>query len=315
MPNQDFQSMMRHMNLLNRCAFYHHCRFIGDVTQLRIMSGMKKQQRIITYVLCITFLSGIISLFITTPWLAVSVNYLVNYVRPTTKPKIMLWAWERPETLSCLDSNKIGVAFYAGTINLIANDFYFQPRLQPLVIPKSVYLEAVFRINNKTGSNPQLSNSATHNLLATITKIAARPGIKSIQIDYDAKETERPFYRNLLVQLRAALPPQLPLSMTALASWCLGDNWLTNLPVDEIAPMLFDMGAGRQDVLSFIKFAKLQQISLLQKCVGLSTTEPNVIDVLQQRFTNCPQRIYFFSVQPWNLNRIETAKTKTQTWL
>jgi len=49
-------------------------------------------------------------------------------------------------------------------------------------------------------------------------------------------------YRRLLYEVRGALPPAMPLSMTALASWCLDDDWLDELPVDEAVPMLFRMG-------------------------------------------------------------------------
>ncbi len=33
--------------------------------------------------------------------------------------------------------------------------------------------------------------------------------------------------------------------MTALASWCAGDDWLRDLPVDEAVPMLFRMGVEK----------------------------------------------------------------------
>jgi hypothetical protein len=241
-----------------------------------------------------------------------SCNKLLSHVRMATMPRVMLWAWERQEQLSCLDTTKLGIAFYAGTIILTNNDFFFQPRLQSLKIPPSTYLEAVVRIENRGGNIPQLSNSTMRSLLSTITTIANRPNIKAIQIDYDAKVNERAFYRHLLADLRQALPNHIPLTITALASWCLGDNWLTSIPVDEVVPMLFDMGAGRQDILSFIKLAKWEQMSLLQECIGLCPTETDTTDIFKQRFTKWPKRIYFFSKQPWNTNTIR--KAQAQTW-
>ena len=64
----------------------------------------------------------------------------------------------------------------------------------------------------------------------------------AIQIDFDAADSERDVYRRLLARVRAVLPRTVPLSMTALASWCVGDTWLDGLPVDEAVPMLFRMG-------------------------------------------------------------------------
>ncbi len=77
-----------------------------------------------------------------------------------------------------------------------------------------------------------------------ILRDAARPGIQALQIDFDARESERAWYRHLLERLRAGLAAGVPLSITALASWCDGDSWMRDLPVSDGVPMLFRMGAG-----------------------------------------------------------------------
>ena len=43
------------------------------------------------------------------------------------------------------------------------------------------------------------------------------------------------------------MPDNVPLSMTALASFCVGDRWLQDLPVDEAIPMIYQDGQGRSD--------------------------------------------------------------------
>jgi hypothetical protein len=63
--------------------------------------------------------------------------------------------------------------------------------------------------------------------------MARRPGISGIQVDFDATASERRFYRELVIDLRRLLPDSVPLSITALASWCLDDNWISGLPADE----------------------------------------------------------------------------------
>jgi hypothetical protein len=56
----------------------------------------------------------------------------------------VLWAWERPEDLSFIDSNKFGVAFLqAQTLTLQGDDVTFSPRHQPLG----------FRLNEDDGGN------------------------------------------------------------------------------------------------------------------------------------------------------------------
>ena len=79
-----------------------------------------------------------------------------------------------------------------------------------------------------------------------ITSTAALPRVVAVQIDFDATLSQRPMYRALLHAVRRELPPGMPLSITALASWCMQDDWLDDLPIDEAVPMLFRMGPTEQ---------------------------------------------------------------------
>jgi len=63
---------------------------------------------------------------------------------------------------------------------------------------------------------------------------------RALQIDFDAPRSARPFYRELLADLRRDLKPGVFLSITALTSWCSAPRtWLDGLTVDEIVPMDF----------------------------------------------------------------------------
>src|SRR5258705_11788686 len=62
------------------------------------------------------------------------------------------------------------------------------------------------------------------------------------QMDFDEKGSERPPNRQLLHRVRERPGLSVPLSMTALASWCAGDRWLEDLPIDEAVAMLFRLG-------------------------------------------------------------------------
>jgi hypothetical protein len=69
---------------------------------------------------------------------------------------------------------------------------------------------------------------------------------EELQVDFDATVSERAFYRALLVDLRKDVDDRL--SITALASWCLGDRWMSGLPIDEAVPMLFRMGRDEREI-------------------------------------------------------------------
>src|SRR5215471_9488659 len=150
-------------------------------------------------------------------------------------PKIMLWAWERPEDLSFIDPRQIGVAFLAKTIYLNGDKVESRPRLQPLSVPDTTALVAVVRIesrpadrrsaamaaasaprtdkpagpatrrsNEDSVSAPGDQNSNTQNfsdaqlgrIVDEISSVARMPRrISAIQIDFDARKSERGVYR------------------------------------------------------------------------------------------------------------------------
>jgi hypothetical protein len=76
-----------------------------------------------------------------------------------------------------------------------------------------------------------------------IVDLARITHANALQIDFDAPESARPFYRALVADVRRELGPDVFLSVTALLSWCATPHsWLHNLPADEIVPMAFDPG-------------------------------------------------------------------------
>jgi hypothetical protein len=69
-------------------------------------------------------------------------------------------------------------------------------------------------------------------------------GVEGLQVDFDASRSQRPLYRRLITKLRRDGAIKVPITMTALASWCMGDRWIMDLPVDGAVVMLFQMGQG-----------------------------------------------------------------------
>src|SRR5439155_6694871 len=67
-------------------------------------------------------------------------------------PRVMLWAWERPEKLDFINPSETGVAFLARTIYLRRGMVTVLPRLQPLVVSPATALMAVVRIESQPDS-------------------------------------------------------------------------------------------------------------------------------------------------------------------
>jgi hypothetical protein len=208
-------------------------------------------------------------------------------------PPVMLWAWERPEELSFLDTNRVGVAFLAATITLHDNDVAVRPRLQPLNVPAGTKLVAVVRIETDRRKVPTLTSEQLDKTVSTLISTARAEGILALQIDFDATLSQRNFYRALLKQLRHSLPTDFPLSITALASWCAGDNWLEDLPIDEAVPMLFRLGVEKRQFQSGFQLSATP----CKASAGISTDEPLTVPQVE--------RLYIFNPRPWSQSTIE----------
>lgn len=200
-------------------------------------------------------------------------------------PPVIIWAWERPEKLDFIDTDRVAVAFLARTLRLEGDRVFTKPRLQPLELAPGTKLIGVVRIET---DHPTLSAAQ---LKQTADQIIALPATPVVQIDFDATVSEREFYRALLSEVRRRLPSTTALSITALASWCAGDNWLDDLPIDEAVPMLFRMGVDR----GLRKF----NAGICQDAAGVATDErinaPNV------------DRLYIFNPKPWSRDSLDSA--------
>ena len=211
-------------------------------------------------------------------------------------PPVMLWAWERQEDLRFLDPQKTGVAFLAKTITLRGDKVVVRPRLQPLKLPDGTKTIAVVRIETDRTDLPSLSPTQ----LSQIVREIRDSSVSSVvQIDFDATISERNFYRSLLETLRRDLPASTGLSITALASWCAGEDWLSDLPIDEAVPMLFRLGVEQRQFHRRLETGRAFESRMCRNSAGVSTDE----------LVNTPpvNRLYIFSPKPWSKSSFAAA--------
>lgn len=213
--------------------------------------------------------------------------------RHTDFPRLVLWAWERPERLTTIDPRTTGVAFLARTYLLSGDRLVARPRMQPLDIPAGTALMAVARIETDRDAPPRFSQERTERLAQELAGMTVHPGVRGIQIDFDALRSERPFYCALITATRAALDPRVPLSITALASWCMHDGWIDDLPIDEAVPMLFSMGPGEGHTFRSIAEGNAWRVARCRTSLGVSTAEP----LAHERDG---RRVYVFHPTAWN---------------
>jgi hypothetical protein len=223
-----------------------------------------------------------------------------------TFPAVVLWAWERPETLNFIDAQAVGVAFLARTLYLSGSGVIVRPRLQPFSAPPDTQLMAVVRIATDRWQPPDLSASQREMATAAIAEVGMLSGIQALQVDFDATVSQRAFYREVLSQLRHQLPAAMPLSMTALASWCIFDDWLAGLPVDEVVPMVFRMGADQHRVRRYLAEDDFRAAAC-RHSLGIATDEP--LPTLRPG-----RRLYVFHPHAWRLEAMTSFLEEVGRW-
>lgn len=233
---------------------------------------------------------------------------------PAAMPATVVWAWEEPEDLRSAPAATTGVAYLAETLLLktssaaarspaspkLAPTLIIVPRRQPLAVAPAARVMAVVRVI----AAPSFRDSeAMRDQTAEALAAAARqPGIAAFQIDFDATRSQRIFYAAVLRRLRPLLPAGMPLSITALVSWCAatpGDgDWLSGLPIDEAVPMFFRLGGNTRPFDA--KGGYLLREPLCRGSVGISTDES--WPALERG-----ERIYLFAPRPWTAEQLASV--------
>ncbi len=223
-------------------------------------------------------------------------------------PPLVLWAWERAEDLRFLSSQpaeSVGVAYLHATLILQGPAVILHRRAASLQLPAGIWLTPVVRIETDRAPSPTLSAGQRQELLRVLLVELQRAGSSRLQIDFEAKASQRAFYRQLLVDLRAQLGPRFPISVTALASFCLTDRWMYDLPVDEIVPTFYRLGNEGPRLRSELS----RGIDVAPECRrahGLSTDEPMTAPP-------SPRRLYLFAPTAWTPESLQVAREKLNT--
>ena len=222
--------------------------------------------------------------------------------RMAALPRVTLWAWERREDLRNVDASRVAVAVLDRTVT-IGLTVRSEPRRNPVLLPEGVRRIAMVRVETERGA---VLNAANRDAAVAAILMSGRdpadgaPKIAALQIDFDATRSQRAFYRSLLRELRAQMPASMPLSITALASWCSRDRWLGEVPVDEAVPMMFRMEPDRRRGPA--EEFRIRE-PLCEGAVGVSTTEPWPEDI-------AGRRVYVFSDNGWQANSAEDVERR-----
>ncbi|WNG15646.1 DUF3142 domain-containing protein [Cystobacter fuscus] len=226
---------------------------------------------------------------------------LASPVASAEGPRVILWAWERPENLRFLNPSQAEVSFLAATVDLTEEAFSVRPRRQPLYLPPGLRPRATVRIEMRQGGSlAHVAPELRQRLVERLVTIAQGVKAAALQIDFDARESETEAYLTLLGELRGRMPPGLPLSITALASWCGSGSWLARAPVDEVVPQLFRMGP---DDVRHYERAQRGFAPPCARSVGLALDEWRAPPA-------SASTVYLFNPRPWTATAFTEAHSK-----
>lgn len=219
-------------------------------------------------------------------------------------PQKLLWAWEREEDLNFIDPSEFGVAFLAQTVFLENDRVIPRQRRQPLEVPPGTYLIAVTRIetNKETVRRPKLDVAAVSQTAFLIKRTLDLPNVRGVQIDFDAGASERGFYRKLAAEVRRQIPQGVGFTITSLASWCTGDAWFGDFPVDEAVPMVFQMGADSENIKTFLRNGNDWNEPLCRASYGISLEEGRFDGMKEGR------RLFYFKNSQWSKSDISNLR-------
>ncbi|MGN6671433.1 MAG: hypothetical protein ACTHJ4_07860 [Candidatus Nucleicultricaceae bacterium] len=203
-----------------------------------------------------------------------------------------LWSWDRLDDFHFIDNKNVRIASLIATFKADKKGFIkLELRHQGFRRPKDVSWIAVFRIELRPEQTVQ--DRDIENMIALMTHLSK--GAVEIQVDFDATKSQRPFYKKLMQKLHQSI--SIPLSMTALASWCTFDPWLDEMPVSYAVPMLYSLGSEKEILYQHLRAHGRFQVKKCRGYLGLNLSD---LALLNNENIKEAHHFYFFNNEAWN---------------
>lgn len=202
------------------------------------------------------------------------------------------WLWDGPAMPAWSDAHAAVVVQH---VLLRGSDILVRPRPQAPRLGQKTRVTPVVHVELSVMQTPVLADRQRQVIVDAVRRAAGHSSSGWVQLDLEARPSQRAFYVSTLRELRAVLPAQTKLSVTALAWWCRSPDWLDELPVDEVVPMFFRMG---HDAAVFRRLLAEEPAQLHRQCrqgaAGFSMQEP-VDAAISERY----EKTYWFDDRRW----------------
>ncbi len=149
------------------------------------------------------------------------------------------WLWK---DASVPAFSRGAVAVVDRHIWLAGDKVLVRPGARPRALPRTTQVIPVVHVEIDPLHPPAGLRQAGPVILDAMRAASRASTSGWVQLDLEARPSQRVDYRDLVRTIRAALPHEIKLSVTALAWWCRSAPWLDGLAADEVVPMFFRMG-------------------------------------------------------------------------
>jgi hypothetical protein len=208
------------------------------------------------------------------PAIALALALLLLAARGYAAPSVIPWIWDGGEWPA---DGVAEAAVVVDDVLLRGASMTLRPGSRRGV--KSVGLQVTPVVHVEMSQRDPPRNLETFHLAIRdlVLRAAARSSSGWVQLDLEARPSQRAFYQALVRDLHRQLSGQVKLSVTALAWWCGSRDWLDPeaLPADEVVPMFFRMG---RETPKYRQVLVHDPARLHPRCresaIGTSTTEP-----------------------------------------
>ncbi|SFQ66729.1 hypothetical protein SAMN05216567_12522 [Variovorax sp. OK605] len=193
--------------------------------------------------------------------------------RTLQTPQTLLWMWDRPQLFSSPPAG-VGIAYLHATVRLSGDQARTIWRQWPLRIAPGVTVVPVVHVTLDNLAPSPVDEAQQQAIAAALEHAAAHNRSGWVQLDFEARRSQREAYAALLERLQPLRERGVRLSATALASWCMGDPWLPAGLLDEVVPMYFRMGADAARIRQRLQATGAATVPACRDAAGLLLGEP-----------------------------------------
>lgn len=202
------------------------------------------------------------------------------------------WLWDNASVPAWSNAE---VAVVLQHVLLRGDEVLIRPRMRAPTLPPTARVTPVVHVEVSSLRPPRNIEERREDIVIAMRRAAQVSTSGVVQLDMEVRPSQREFYAGLVRDIRAALPQDIKLSVTALAWWCRSDRWVNGLAADEVVPMFFRMG---RDSAALRKLVATAPQRLNPRCArdaaGFSSQEP-FDDATVERY----RRTYWFDNRRW----------------